>query len=121
MTSLTDRVQTGECSRVLPMERPLSDWLGDYRDLLSTAIADQETAAEPARKADGIRSSLNLMLAGQDRAGAQFIRALLHSRPFAEETSKLRHVQALFASIRPARSLAEMFGFRIVVQSGSWR
>jgi hypothetical protein len=110
-----------ECSRALPMEWPLSDWLSDYRDLLSTALADREAAAGSARWEDGIKSFLNLMLTGQDRAAAQFIRALIHSRPFPEEISKIRHVQALFASIRPARSLAEMLGVRIVMQSGPWR
>jgi hypothetical protein len=105
-----------ERSRVLPIEWPLSDWLSDYRDLLSTALAEQKTATGSTRWILGVGSFLNLMLSGQDHTAAQFVRAFTHSRPPAEETRKISHVQALFASIRPARSMAEALGVRIVTR-----
>jgi hypothetical protein len=105
------------CSRALPLAWPLPEWLDDYRVLLATALADPPTPRS-AWWAGAIRTFLQLMLADRDKSAAGFIRALVRLHPFADETRRIRRVQALFASIRPARSLAEALGFTIVTQAG---
>ncbi len=109
-----------ECSRALPLAWPLPEWLDDYRDLLVTALRDQKSTRKGSQRAvwwtGEIREFLQIILAGRDRSAADFIRTLTQLHPFADETRRLRRVQALFASIRPARSLAEAFGFRIVAK-----
>lgn len=107
-------LKLAECSRALPLAWPLPDWLDDYRQLLARALADQKGAPQSGWWVGAIRAFLQLMLAGRDEAAAEFIRALTRLHPFADETRRLRRAQALFASIRPARSLADGLGFRIV-------
>ena len=111
----------GRC-RALPLAWPLPDWLDDYRALLAAALADRPTRGS-AWWAGAIRTFLQLVLADRDKSAARFIRALASLRPLAEESRRIRRVQALFASIRPARSLAEALEFRIVTSdpSASWR
>jgi len=106
----------GRC-RALPLAWPLPDWLDDYRALLAAALADRPTRGS-AWWAGAIRTFLQLVLADRDKSAARFIRALARLHPLAEETRRIRRVQALFASIRPARSLAEALDFRIVEQLG---
>jgi hypothetical protein len=108
-----------ECSRALPLAWPLPEWLDDYRDLLVTALHDQRSTHKRPQRAwwtEEIREFLRIVLAGRDRSAADFIRTLTQLHPFADQTRRLRRVQALFASIRPACSLAEAFGFRIVTK-----
>jgi hypothetical protein len=105
------------CGRALPLAWPLPQWLDDYHALLATALSDPR-AARSAWWAAAIKSFLQLMLADRDKSAAGFIRALVRLHPFADETRRLRRVQALCASIRPARSLAEALGFTIVAQPG---
>jgi hypothetical protein len=107
----------GRC-RALPLAWPLPDWLDDYRALLAAALADRPTRGS-AWWAGAIRTFLQLVLAGRDKSAARFIRALARLHPLAEETRRIRRVQGLFASIRPARSLAEALDFRIVEQLGA--
>jgi hypothetical protein len=113
-------LKLAECSRVLPLAWPLSEWLDDYRGLLVTALSRPRHPHYGARRAarwtEEIREFLQLMLAGRDKSAAELIRSLTQLYPFAEETRRLRRVQALFAAIRPARSLAEALDFRIVTQ-----
>jgi hypothetical protein len=105
-----------ECSRALPLAWPMAEWLDDYRDLLATALADKKIALRSAWWTGAIRAFLQLMLDGQDKSAADFLRALTRLHPFADETRRVRRVQALFASIRPALSLTEALGFRIVTR-----
>jgi hypothetical protein len=105
---LTAELKLAECSRALPLAWPLPEWLDAYRDLLATALWRA-----------AIEAFLRLMFAGRDQSAAALIRALTRLDPFAEETRRLRRVQALFATLRPARSLAEGFGFTIVALSAA--
>ena len=113
-------LKLAECSRGLPLAWPLPEWLGDYRDLLVTAMHGERSTHKRIPRAapwvEEIREFLRLMLGGRDKSAAEFIRTLLHLYPFADEMRQLRQVQALFASIRPARSLAEALDFTIVRQ-----
>ena len=110
-------LKLAECGRKMPFAWPIKDWLGDYCDLLATVLPDKKVDARSAWWVETIAAFLELMLAGQDKSGAEFIRTLTRSRPLSDETRQIRRVQALFASIRPALSLTEALGFRIVVQS----
>jgi hypothetical protein len=113
-------LKLAECSRGLPLAWPLPEWLSDYRDLLVTALHGERSTHKRIPRAapwvEEIREFLRLMLGGRDKSAAGFIRTLMHLYPFADEMRRLRRVQALFASIRPARSLAEALGFTIVRQ-----
>jgi hypothetical protein len=75
-----------------------------------TALRDQtsapNTAPQAAWWAEAIRDCLKLMLPGRDKSAAALVRTLTHLYPFADEMRRLRRAQALFAAIRPARSLA---------------
>jgi hypothetical protein len=99
-----------ECGRALPLAWPLPGWLDDYRACLKSALADQTPSA------GAIGPFLSLMLAGRDASAAQLLRALTRLQPFADKRRRIRRVQAQFASIHPARSLAEALGVRIVAQ-----
>jgi hypothetical protein len=110
-------LELARCSRALPLPWPLPEWLDDYRVLLATALADPP-APRSAWWAGAIKTFLQLMLADRKKSAAGFIRALVRLHPFADETRRIRRVQALFASISPARSLAEALGFTIVIQPG---
>jgi hypothetical protein len=105
------------CSRALPLASPLPEWLDDYRALLATALADPPTPRS-AWWAGTMKTFLQLMLADRDKPAAGLVQELVRLHPFADETRRVRHVQALFASIRPARSLAEALGFTIVTPLG---
>jgi hypothetical protein len=111
-----------ESSRALPLAWPLREWLEDYCDILVTALrgraGTRQHAPAAARGTAEICDFLQLMLSGGDRQAAEFIRSSARLPPFADEMQRLRRVQALFALIRPARSLAEALGFRIVTQRG---
>jgi hypothetical protein len=118
VAQLRVELKLAECSRALPLAWPLPQWLYAYRDLLATALAERKTPLLSRSWPAAIRAVLQLMFAGRDKSAAELIRALgLH--PLAEETRRLRRVQALFATIRPARTLAEGFGFTIVTPSGA--
>jgi hypothetical protein len=113
-------LKLAESGRVLPLAWPMSEWLDDYCDLLVAALRGQGRSHNGARHAawltEEIREFLELMLAGRDKSAADLIRSLTQFHPFADELRRLRRVQALFATIRPARSLAEALDFRIVTQ-----
>jgi hypothetical protein len=106
-----------ECSLGLRLSRPLPEWLDDYRDLLTTALrggrSAQKRMPRTAPRVEEIREFLQLMLGGCDKSAARFIRTSMRPYPFGDEMRRLRRVQALFASIRPTRSLAEALGFMI--------
>ena len=115
-------LKLAECSRNLPLAWPLPDWLDDYRALLVRALCRETSTRKKQSRTDPwngeITEFLRLMLGGQDKSAGEFIRTLTHAQPFADELRRLRRVQALFALIRPARSLAEALDFAIVRQQG---
>jgi hypothetical protein len=116
VAKLTAELKLVECSRALPLAWPLPEWLDAYRVLLATALAERKTIFRSRSWSAAIMAFLQLMFAGRDKSAAELIRALsLH--PLAEETRRLRRVQALFAALRPARTLANGFGFTIVTPS----
>ena len=109
-------LRLAQSSRSLPLARPLRQWLDDYCDLLETTLHGPASTGEKTTSAvrEEIREFLGLMLTGRDRSAAEFIRTLTELHPFTDELRRFRRVQALFATIRPARSLAEALDFRIV-------
>jgi hypothetical protein len=116
VAQLRVELKLAECSRALPLASPLPQWLDAYRDLLATALAERKTPLLSSSWPAAIKAFLQLLFAGRDKSAAELIRALsLH--PLAEETRRLRRVQALFAALRPARTLANGFGFSIVTPS----
>jgi hypothetical protein len=111
-------LKLAECSRALPLAWPLPEWLDDYRGLLILALAGKRnTQRREARHnswSEDTREFLHLLLAGRDKSAAELIRTLTQRSPFSAETRRLQRVQALFALIRPAHSLAEALDFRII-------
>jgi hypothetical protein len=111
-------LKLAQCSRALPLAWPLPAWLGDYRDLLIAALEDQRITRKGATRVawwkEEIREFLKLMLSARDKPAAELIRALTRDCFFANELRQMKRVQALFAWMRPARSLAEALDFRIV-------
>jgi hypothetical protein len=123
---LRAELKLAESTRGLPLAWPLPEWLGDYRDLLLAALgglkATPRRAPQAASRTGEIREFLELLLTGRDGSAAQLMRRLTRQCPFAQEMRRLRRVQALFALIRPAHSLAEAFEVRILTrQAGSSR
>jgi hypothetical protein len=112
-------LRLAECSRALPLAWPLTEWLDNYRDLLVTALTAQKNEPGKAPREGEIVEFLRLMLAGRDKSAANLVRTLTRPYPFSAKTSRLRRVQALFAAIRPARSLAEALDFRVVTSSAA--